>query len=81
MATDYIEAAHAKSFWAKVRRISVDETSARRGHRYVSSVPSFPRWSRRLKMWLGPMNLPFWVVIGDENFPGRGFRSQIFPDR
>ena len=29
MATDYIEAAHAKSFWAKVRRISVDETSAR----------------------------------------------------
>jgi hypothetical protein len=81
MATDYIEAAHAKSFWAKVRRISVDETSARRGHRDVSSVPSFPGWSRRLKMWLGPMNLPFWVVIGDENFPGRGLRSQIFPDR
>jgi hypothetical protein len=26
-------------------------------------------------------DLPFWVVIGDENFPGRGLRSQIFPDR
>jgi transposase len=32
------EAAHAKGSWAKVRRISVNETSARRGHRYVTNV-------------------------------------------
>ena len=31
VAADYIEAAHAKSFWAKVRRISVDQTSSRWG--------------------------------------------------
>jgi transposase len=34
----YVEAAHAKSSWAKVRAISVDETGARRGHRYVTNV-------------------------------------------
>jgi hypothetical protein len=38
VAAHYVEAAHAKSCWAKVRRISVDETSARRGHRYVTKV-------------------------------------------
>ena len=36
VAAHYVEAAHAKSSWAKVRAISVDETSARRGHRYVT---------------------------------------------
>ena len=38
VAAHYVEAAHAKSSWAKVRAISVDETSARRGHRYVTNV-------------------------------------------
>jgi transposase len=38
VAAHYVEAAHAKSSWAEVRRISVDETSARRGHRYVTNV-------------------------------------------
>jgi transposase len=38
VAAHYVEAAHANSCWAKVRRISVDETSARRGHRYVTNV-------------------------------------------
>ena len=33
-----LQAAHAKNSWAKVRAISVDETSARRGHRYVTNV-------------------------------------------
>ena len=32
------EQAHAKSDWSAVRRIAVDETSARRGHRYVTTV-------------------------------------------
>jgi transposase len=34
----YVEQAHAKSDWSSVRRIAVDETSARRGHRYVTTV-------------------------------------------
>jgi Transposase len=34
----YVETAHAKNSWAKVRWVSVDETSARRGHRYVTNV-------------------------------------------
>jgi transposase len=34
----YVEQAHAKSNWSAVRRIAVDETSARRGHRYVITV-------------------------------------------
>jgi transposase len=38
VATHYVEAAHAKNSWAKVRWVSVDETSARRGHRYVTNV-------------------------------------------
>ena len=38
MAAHYVEAAHAKNSRAKVRWVSVDETSARRGHRYVTNV-------------------------------------------
>lgn len=34
----YVEQAQAKRDWSKVRRIAVDETSARRGHRYVTNV-------------------------------------------
>src|SRR6516162_1199698 len=34
----YVEQAHAKSDWSTVGRIAVDETSARRGHRYVTTV-------------------------------------------
>jgi transposase len=34
----YVEQAHAKSDWSAVWRIAVDETSARRGHRYVTIV-------------------------------------------
>ena len=34
----YVEKAHTKSDWSAVRRIAVDETSARRGHRYVTTV-------------------------------------------
>lgn len=34
----YVEEAQRKQSWSQVRRILVDETSARRGHRYVSSV-------------------------------------------
>ena len=30
--------AHAKKDWSAVRQIAVDETSARRGHRYVTNV-------------------------------------------
>jgi transposase len=33
-----VEQAHAKSDWSTLRRIAVDETSARRGHRYVSNI-------------------------------------------
>ena len=38
VAAHYVEAAHAESSWAKVRWVSVDETSARRGHRYMTNV-------------------------------------------
>jgi len=38
VAAHYVEAAHANSSWAQVRRVSIDETSARRGHRYVTNV-------------------------------------------
>jgi transposase len=38
VAAHYVEKAHADASWAQVRRISVDETSARRGHRYVTKV-------------------------------------------
>jgi transposase len=38
VAAHYVEKAHANASWAQVRRISVDETSARRGHRYVTNV-------------------------------------------
>ena len=38
VAAHYVEAANAKNSWAKVRAISVDETSARRGHRCVTTV-------------------------------------------
>ena len=38
VAAHYVEAAHANNSWAQVRRVSVDETSARRGHRYVTNV-------------------------------------------
>ena len=34
----YVEQAHAKKDWSGVRQIAVDETSARRGHRYVTNV-------------------------------------------
>jgi transposase len=34
----YVEQAHAKSDWSAVRRIAVDETSARRGRSYVTNV-------------------------------------------
>jgi transposase len=34
----YVMEAHASKSWSSVRRILVDETSARRGHRYVTSI-------------------------------------------
>jgi len=34
----YVEQAHAKSDWSTLRRIAVDETSARRGQRYVTNI-------------------------------------------
>ena len=33
-----VEEAQARRDWSKVRRVMIDETSARRGHRYVTSV-------------------------------------------
>jgi transposase len=38
VAAHYVEAAHANSSWAQVRGVSIDETSARRAHRYVTNV-------------------------------------------
>lgn len=38
LVTHYVEAAQARRSWTKVCRILIDETSARRGHRYVTSV-------------------------------------------
>src|SRR5208283_1585840 len=34
----YVGQAHAKSDWSTVKRIAVDETSSRRGHRYVTNI-------------------------------------------
>jgi hypothetical protein len=34
----YVEQAQARRDWKAVRRIAVDETSVRRGHRYVINV-------------------------------------------
>jgi hypothetical protein len=34
----YVQQAQARRDWSGVRRIAVDETSARRGHRYVTNV-------------------------------------------
>jgi transposase len=34
----YVEQAHAQSDWSAVRRIAIDETSARRGRRYVTNI-------------------------------------------
>ncbi|MGD0182997.1 MAG: ISL3 family transposase [Terriglobales bacterium] len=34
----YVEQAHAKSDWSALKRIAVDETSARRGQRYVTNI-------------------------------------------
>jgi transposase len=47
----YVEHAHAKNDWSTVRRIAVDETSARRGRSYVTMCStmkthvSAPAWS------------------------------------
>jgi len=38
VAQHYVEAAHAKESWLGVTRICVDETSSRRGHRYVTNI-------------------------------------------
>jgi len=38
LVAHYVEAAHARCSWAQVRRLMIDETSARRGHRYVTNV-------------------------------------------
>jgi transposase len=38
MVAHYVEEAHRRRDWSGVRRILIDETSARRGHRYVTSV-------------------------------------------
>jgi len=38
LVAHYVEAAQARRNWSKVRRLLIDETSARRGHRYVTSV-------------------------------------------
>lgn len=38
LVAHYVEAAQAQRDWSKVRRILIDETSARRGHRYVTNV-------------------------------------------
>lgn len=38
LVAHYVEAAHARRDWSRVRRLLIDETSARKGHRYVTSV-------------------------------------------
>ncbi len=38
MVMHYVNEAHGKRDWSKVKRILIDETSARRGHRYVTNV-------------------------------------------
>lgn len=38
LVAHYVEAAHQQRDWSQVRRLLIDETSARRGHRYVTNV-------------------------------------------
>ena len=38
VAAHYVEEAHAKTSWTHLKRISVDETSSRRGQRYVTNI-------------------------------------------
>jgi len=38
LVSHYVEAAQRRRDWSKVRRLLIDETSARKGHRYVTSV-------------------------------------------
>ena len=38
LVAHYVEAAQSQRDWSQVRRILLDETSARRGHRYVTNV-------------------------------------------
>lgn len=38
IAAHYVEGAHAKENWGNIKYISVDETSSRRGHRYVTNI-------------------------------------------
>ena len=38
LVAHYVEAAQARRDWSQVRRLLIDETSARRGHRYVTNV-------------------------------------------
>jgi transposase len=38
LVAHYVEAAQKRRDWSQVRRLLLDETSARRGHRYVTSV-------------------------------------------
>lgn len=38
LVAHYVEAAQARQDWTQVRRVLLDETSARRGHRYVTDV-------------------------------------------
>ncbi|TCO81158.1 transposase, partial [Chthoniobacter flavus] len=37
LVAHYVEAAQARRSWTQVRRLLIDETSARRGHRYVTN--------------------------------------------
>ena len=38
LVAHYVEAAQARRDWSKVRRVMIDETSACKGHKYVTSV-------------------------------------------
>ena len=38
VAQHYVESAHARESWSEVTRICVDETSSRRGYRYVTNI-------------------------------------------
>src|SRR4051812_14353731 len=38
LVAHYVEAAQARRSWSQVRQLMIDETSARRGHRYVTNV-------------------------------------------
>ncbi|MEI9895345.1 MAG: helix-turn-helix domain-containing protein [Chthoniobacter sp.] len=37
LVAHYVEAAQARRSWSQVRQLLIDETSARRGHRYVTN--------------------------------------------